>query len=164
MDNLSQAVSFRVTPQTKMALHEKSTALGMTMSEYLNSIISEHSRLKEELVKKDRSLHEIASETLMQYSSKKEIEIRDQERARLALSPQAYQLPKLQKLYEKLEDKEIVVTGAFGSKRTIRVNSIYLLVEAMLDNFDIVIENTEKKDFKTMIGNRNFDIDKKINI
>ena len=98
MDNLSQAVSFRVTPQTKMALHEKSTALGMTISEYLNSIISEHDRIKEELVRKAKSLHESATEVLVQFTDKKELEIRDQERTKLAVSPQAYQLPRLQKL------------------------------------------------------------------
>lgn len=153
MDNLTQTVSFRVTPQTKMALHEKSTALGMTMSEYLNSIITEHDRVKEELSRRDKSLHDAASDVLFQFSDKKEIEIRDQERAKLALSPQAYQLPKLQKMYNELKGKDIVVEGAFGTKRNIRVNSIYSLVEAMLDNFSIIDDSNSKRDIKAMLNN-----------
>lgn len=154
MDNLSQAVSFRVTPQTKMALHEKSTALGMTISEYLNSIISEHDRIKEELSRKGKSLHETATEMLVQYSEKKELEIRDQEKTKLALSPQAYQLPRLQKLYAETKGKDIVVESAFGTKKTVRITGLYSLVEAILDNFSVIDEVRPAQDIKSLLNNR----------
>lgn len=154
MDNLSQAVSFRVTPQTKMALHEKSTALGMTISEYLNSIISEHDRIKEELVRKAKSLHESATEVLVQFTDKKELEIRDQERTKLAVSPQAYQLPRLQKLYAETKGQDIRVEDAFGAKRTVRITSLYSLVEAILENYSVIDEVKPMEDIKSMLNNR----------
>lgn len=154
MDNLSQAVSFRVTPQTKMALHEKSTALGMTISEYLNSIISEHDRIKEELVRKAKSLHESATEVLVQFSDKKELEIRDQERTKLAVSPQAYQLPRLQKLYSETKGQDIRVEDGFGAKRTVRITSLYSLVEAILENYSVIDEVGPTQDIKSMLNNR----------
>ena len=154
MDNLSQAVSFRVTPQTKMALHEKSTALGMTISEYLNSIISEHDRIKEELSRKGKSLHESATEMLVQFTDKKEIEIRDQERTKLAVSPQAYQLPRLQKLYAQTKGEDIIVEDAFGIKRTVRVTTLYSLVEAILENYSVIDEVKPMQDIRSMLNNR----------